>query len=78
MSRQRSSVALNQHEPYVRSTSAVELVASDFEALVRVLELHESRCGDQSDLSVTNAKRAAERGLALCNQLLGRAEPGQS
>jgi hypothetical protein len=70
----RSGVAFNRREPETRSTSALELVASDFETLVRVLELHETQYGDQLDLSVTNAKRAAERGLALCNQLLGLPE----
>ena len=73
MDGQRSGVAFNRSEPETQS-ALLEFVASDFETLVRVLEVHETRYGDQSDLSVTNAKRAAERGLALCNQLLGRAE----
>jgi hypothetical protein len=70
----RSGLAFNRREPEIRSTSALELIATDFEALVKVLELHDSRHGHQSYLSVTNAQRAAERGLALCRQLLGRAE----
>jgi hypothetical protein len=68
-----SGVAFGRRERETDSISALESLARDFEALVIVLERCQSRYGDEPNLSLDAARRAAERGLALCNQPLGRA-----
>jgi hypothetical protein len=72
MSAHSLGVAFGRREQET-GTSALELAASDFAALVIVLERHQRRYGDHCDFSLTPALRSAERGLALCNQLLGSA-----
>jgi len=51
------------------ATSVAESAARDFKALLAIFERYQARFVDDPHLSLAAAQRAAECGLALCNQL---------
>ena len=68
---QATGAAHRRPEPEIDSLG-VEAAAQDFGFLVGVLKHHRTRQGDDFDLSLARAQHAAERGLALCHQLILR------
>jgi hypothetical protein len=51
-----------------------EAVARDFETLLHLFALHEARNGADGELSLTRARDAAHRGLALCGHYIRQSE----